>query len=243
MCRPLWSDRAPAMAGTSGCSSIRPFPAALARKLGSHILTETMERRPDIGLDSYDRFFPNQDTLPQGGFGNLIALPLQKQPRERGNSVFLDDQFVPYPDQWAFLSTVRRINRPRVEAIVRDAEAQRPNRRRASCLWPRKTMPSRGPRRRRAAAREPPIVGPLPATLWNWSLATRSTSPRSDCPQAFAIAAPPGGISEPGVLQGPGDAAADLRQAAHHRLCRGPSAAHRPAARLPGGRASSCCRT
>ena len=63
-------------------------PAALARKLGSLILTETMERRPDVGLDSYDRFFPNQDTLPQGGFGNLIALPLQKQPRERGNSLF-----------------------------------------------------------------------------------------------------------------------------------------------------------
>ena len=56
--------------------------AAMARKLGAHILTETMERRPDIGLESYDRFFPNQDTLPQGGFGNLIALPLQKQPRE-----------------------------------------------------------------------------------------------------------------------------------------------------------------
>ena len=84
------------------------IPAALARRLGSHILTETMERRPDIGLDSYDRFFPNQDTLPQGGFGNLIALPLQKQPRELGNSVFLDEQCVPYPDQWAFLSGVRQ---------------------------------------------------------------------------------------------------------------------------------------
>ena len=67
-------------------------PATLARKLGAHILTETMERRPDIGLDSYDRFFPNQDTLPQGGFGNLIALPLQKRPRESGNSVFLDER-------------------------------------------------------------------------------------------------------------------------------------------------------
>ena len=98
------------------------IPAALARRLGSHILTETMERRPEVGLDSYDRFFPNQDTLPQGGFGNLIALPLQKQSRERGNSVFLDDELVPYPDQWAFLSAVRRIGRSRVEAIVRDAE-------------------------------------------------------------------------------------------------------------------------
>jgi len=55
--------------------------ASLARKLGSHVLTETMEQRPEIGLDSYDRFFPNQDTLPKGGFGNLIALPLQKQAR------------------------------------------------------------------------------------------------------------------------------------------------------------------
>ena len=52
-----------------------------------------MERRPEIGLDSYDRFFPNQDTLPQGGFGNLIALPLQKEPRKEGNSVFVDAQF------------------------------------------------------------------------------------------------------------------------------------------------------
>ena len=80
--------------------------AAVARKLGSHILTETMERRPDLGLDSYDRLFPNQDTLPKGGFGNLIALPLQKRARERGNSVFLDEQFNPYPDQWAFLSSM-----------------------------------------------------------------------------------------------------------------------------------------
>jgi hypothetical protein len=63
------------------------LPAVLARKLGAHILTETMERRPDIGLDSYDRFFPNQDTLPKGGFGNLIALPLQKRPRERRQRV------------------------------------------------------------------------------------------------------------------------------------------------------------
>ena len=70
--------------------------AASARRLGSFVLTETMERRPDIGFDSYDRFFPNQDTLPHGGFGNLIALPLQKQPRDLGNSVFLDDQMVPH---------------------------------------------------------------------------------------------------------------------------------------------------
>jgi len=55
-----------------------------------------MERRPDIGLDSYDRLFPNQDTMPQGGFGNLIALPLQKGPRKQDNSVFLDDHLIPW---------------------------------------------------------------------------------------------------------------------------------------------------
>jgi superfamily II DNA or RNA helicase/very-short-patch-repair endonuclease len=98
------------------------IPAALARKLGSLILTETMESRPDIGFDSYDRFFPNQDTMPHGGFGNLIALPLQKQPREQGNSVFLDDDFNPHSDQWAFLSSIGKIGRGRAEELVLKAE-------------------------------------------------------------------------------------------------------------------------
>ncbi len=91
------------------------IPAALARRLGSHVLTETMERRPDIGLDSYDRLFPNQDTMPQGGFGNLIALPLQRAARKQDNTVFLDSAFVPWADQWAFLASVRKIGRPQVE--------------------------------------------------------------------------------------------------------------------------------
>ena len=98
------------------------LPAALVRRLGSHLLTEAMEGRPDIGLDSYDRLFPNQDTMPQGGFGNLIALPLQKRARDQGNSVFLDDDFVPWPDQWAFLASARRVSRAQVEALVQDAE-------------------------------------------------------------------------------------------------------------------------
>ena len=98
-----------------------PVSASLARRLGAHILTETMEYRPEIGLESYDRFFPNQDTLPQGGFGNLIALPLQSEPRKHGNSVFVDPQSEPYADQWAFLSNVERIATTTVEQIVRDA--------------------------------------------------------------------------------------------------------------------------
>jgi len=97
-------------------------PATLARKLGSFLLTETMERRPELGLASYDRLFPNQDTLPKGGFGNLIALPIQKAPRESGNSIFVDENLTPYPDQWAFLSSIPRLSPERIESIARDAE-------------------------------------------------------------------------------------------------------------------------
>jgi len=139
-------------------------PAALARKLGSHILTETMERRPDIGLDSYDRFFPNQDTLPHGGFGNLIALPLQKKRRGDGNSVFLDDQGVPYHDQWAFLSTIRRIRRGHLEEVVRQAERQG---RVVGVDMPLaeddEPLPWTAPPSRRR--KEPPIVGEFPRSL------------------------------------------------------------------------------
>lgn len=97
-------------------------PCAVARRLGAYILTEAMESRPEIGFPSYDRFFPNQDTLPRGGFGNLIALPLQKQARTAGNSVFVDRQFMPYEDQWEFLSSIRRLPRNEVESMVRSAE-------------------------------------------------------------------------------------------------------------------------
>src|SRR5262245_46303240 len=96
--------------------------AASARWLGSFVLTETMDRRPDLGFGSYDRFFPNQDTLPHGGFGNLIALPLQKRPRDLGNSVFLDDAMAPHEDQWSFVSSVQKVGRSTVEDLVRDAE-------------------------------------------------------------------------------------------------------------------------
>ncbi|MHB1307003.1 MAG: TOTE conflict system archaeo-eukaryotic primase domain-containing protein [Limisphaerales bacterium] len=98
--------------------------ATLARKLGSWLLTETMEHRPDLGLRSYDRMFPNQDTLPKGGFGNLIALPLQRQARLQGNSVFLNEAFQPHEDQWAFLSAVRRLGRSEVETLVAGAEGR-----------------------------------------------------------------------------------------------------------------------
>ena len=99
----------------------RPTSAMRARMMGCAILTQTMERRHHLGLDSYDRFFPNQDTLPKGGFGNLIALPLQWMPRQKDNSVFVDDGFHPYPNQWQLLASVRRIQDDQVEWIVNDA--------------------------------------------------------------------------------------------------------------------------
>lgn len=100
-----------------------PISAADARRLGALLITATMDRCPDIGFDSYDRFFPSQDTMPAGGFGNLIALPLQSRPRENGNSVFLDDDLRPYEDQWAYLSTIGRLSRGELTSIVAEAAA------------------------------------------------------------------------------------------------------------------------
>lgn len=100
------------------------IPAALARKLGASILTETMESNPEVGLDSYDRFFPNQDTLPRGGFGNLIALPLQKTARHAGNSVFINEQLQIIEDQWAYLASIKKVTRLAIEQLVSEAEAK-----------------------------------------------------------------------------------------------------------------------
>ncbi len=100
-----------------------PVPAVDARKLGALLVTSAMERRPDIGFESYDRFFPSQDTRPAGGFGNLIALPFQDGPRRLGNSVFVDDEWVPYQDQWAYLSSVKRISYAEVLSLVGAASA------------------------------------------------------------------------------------------------------------------------
>ena len=98
------------------------LPARIARQLGALLITETLERRPEIGFASYDHLFPNQDTMPEGGFGNLIALPLQRRAREGSNSVFIDQNLHPYNDQWAFLSSLSRISAKTVFRIVEEAE-------------------------------------------------------------------------------------------------------------------------
>src|SRR6266545_2544396 len=140
-----------------------PIPASEARKLGAHLVTETMERCPDLGFESYDRFFPSQDTMPAGGFGNLIALPLQNGPRQVGNSVFVDDELRPYDDQWAFLLSLRRMSRAEVANLVDQASAT------GRIVGVRLPLddddeePWMAPPSRRRA--EQPIVGVMPETV------------------------------------------------------------------------------
>ena len=86
-----------------------PVPASLARRFGLMLLTDAMGRCSTLGMASYDRLFPSQDTLPRGGFGNLIALPLQYEARRHGNSLFLDEQLEPHEDQWSYLEALPRI--------------------------------------------------------------------------------------------------------------------------------------
>lgn len=98
-----------------------PVPALLARRLGTLIVAKASALHPAISQASYDRFFPNQDTMPAGGFGNLIALPLQAKPREFGNSVFLDDELTPHRDQWTFLSGIARMGSECLEELLEHA--------------------------------------------------------------------------------------------------------------------------
>lgn len=89
-----------------------------ARRLGTAIISHTCARTRQLQLKSYDRLFPNQDTMPKGGFGNLIALPLQKGPRETGCTVFVDAELLPYPDQWAFLAAIRPMDVRDIEPTI-----------------------------------------------------------------------------------------------------------------------------
>jgi len=92
--------------------------ASLARKFGAAILTFSMNRRHEIHFKSYDRLFPSQDTISKGGFGNLIALPFQKSARKNNNSEFVNESFESYGDQWAFLSSIRKISEDRIGTLI-----------------------------------------------------------------------------------------------------------------------------
>lgn len=90
-----------------------------ARRLGTAIISHTCMRTRQLKLTSYDRLFPNQDTMPKGGFGNLIALPLQRKPREQGLSVFVNADLRPYADQWGFLAAITRMSERDIELTIR----------------------------------------------------------------------------------------------------------------------------
>ena len=166
----------------------RALPAIIARKLGCVLLTRTMERRHQVGLDSYDRFFPNQDTMPKGGLGNLIALPLQFAPRNAGNSVFIDSDFRRYP-----ASVCGKVAKSM--GLVPPHHRRCSSGRRSDRLSAE--LPQRSPPRRR-----PAFAGSSKGTA-------------------------AGSLSKPGVLQGPGHAALDVRQAACDRMRPGICAAYR----------------
>ena len=95
-----------------------PLSAVVARKFGTALLTRTMSARHELTFKSYDRFFPSQDTMPAGGLGNLIALPLQKEARTVHNSEFIDEAFAPYPDQWSYLGAIRKLTEEEVNSLT-----------------------------------------------------------------------------------------------------------------------------
>ena len=195
-----------------------------ARRLGTAIISHTCARTRQLQLKSYDRLFPNQDTMPKGGFGNLIALPLQKGPRESGCSVFVDAELRPYPDQWAFLAAIRPIDAHDIEpTILRATGGAHP----LDVTF----------------IDEEDLVDALEApeyvdheTGWANAEIPRSDAGQPDLLRKGAAAAatgqsthPAGRLPESGVLQGPGHADVGLGQAAGHRLRRELPAAHRAA--------------
>lgn len=141
--------------------------AKVARQMGCHLLTQAMSLRHQLSMASYDRLFPSQDTLPRGGFGNLIALPLQHAARQQGNTVFLDDNLEPYQDQWGYLAAVARIPETTVESIATQAT----RRHQVLGVQPSEFGDSGGDEqppwlRPPSGRNEPaPIPGPLPATV------------------------------------------------------------------------------
>lgn len=100
---------------------VESVPSNTARRMGCYLITRTMARRHQLSMESYDRFFPNQDTMPAGGFGNLIALPLQHEARQRGNTLFVDANFEPHRGQWEYMSSLHRIDASTVQEIAESA--------------------------------------------------------------------------------------------------------------------------
>ena len=95
-------------------------PAKQARNLGTNLLKAAMKHNHSISFESFDRMFPNQDEMPKGGYGNLIALPLQGHSVKQGYSVFVNDDFRPFDDQWAYLSSVQKLKEKDLNRAVKE---------------------------------------------------------------------------------------------------------------------------
>ena len=95
-------------------------PAKQARNLGTNLLKAAMKQNHSISFESFDRMFPNQDEMPKGGYGNLIALPLQGNSVKQGHSVFVNDDFMPFDDQWAYLSSVQKLKEKDLNRAVKE---------------------------------------------------------------------------------------------------------------------------
>ncbi|MFM7393811.1 MAG: TOTE conflict system archaeo-eukaryotic primase domain-containing protein, partial [Cyanobium sp.] len=147
-----------------------------ARQLGAALISHTCNATHQLQLSSYDRLFPNQDTLPKGGFGNLIALPLQKEARQRGCSVFVDDDLKPYPDQWVYLASLQRLSLTARQTVIQTAtggghplDLAFMDEEDLATPWKQRPAPTK-------------LSGPLPASL-NLTLADRLYVERSGLPQ------------------------------------------------------------
>ncbi len=147
-----------------------------ARQLGAALISHTCNATRQLQLSSYDRLFPNQDILPKGGFGNLIALPLQKEPRQRGCSVFVDNDLQPYPDQWAYLASLQRLSLTALQTVIQNVtggghplDLAFIDEEDLATPWKQRPAPTK-------------LSGPLPASL-NLTLADRLYVERSSLPQ------------------------------------------------------------
>nr|WP_322783533.1 DEAD/DEAH box helicase family protein [Streptococcus cuniculi] len=96
-----------------------PISCREVRLFGRKLLELAMQESLELSFDSFDRMFPNQDRLPKGGFGNLIALPLQGQSFQEGKRVFVDEHYIPYPDQWGYLKELKRVTYQQVQELTK----------------------------------------------------------------------------------------------------------------------------
>ena len=158
-----------------------PVAAAEARRLGFTILTATMAQGAALGVDSYDRLFPSQDVLPSGGFGNLIALPLQRAARNAGNTEFLDDKLEPHLDQWSYLAAIPKITPHRLAELISDSNED------GALAVRRGTDPSDPPWRPPRTLRERLTETRLPESI-EATLADRVYVDRSKLPPTLAHA-------------------------------------------------------